>query len=456
MKTLYIYLICFISAGFSACSLLELEPTTSWSTENTPKEESHLYGILYGGYNTLQSDLSINFLIYGEMRGDAFYNNAFNVNTDKVVNNSLDNNISQASWYNYYRAIKQANVVIKFTPQVLEAGGISTEKANDVMGQAYCLRAFAYFWIIRIWGDAPLVTEPYMDSNDNFDRPRTSVAEIIKQIHSDLENAAKMIDKNSASRTTFTQTAAYAIDAHVYAWEHKSFVQASEYAQIFNAGRSKESIFELASSVADGDDQKNLTSYLSGTYPILRPRTRFGEAIDTEGSSWRSAAIHEAVSGKYKVTKFTIGFDYTADSRNIVMLRLADIILLKAEAIANQEDTDENRKAIMKLVNQIRRRAAGSGYEIPEEQFLNREEYDQEGIREIVLNERRYELAYEGHRWFDLIRTGKVFEAVKNRGNDIGEDESPAIELHPKALVWPIHLNELRRSKLIEQNEYYK
>ena len=128
MKTLYIYLICFISAGFSACSLLELEPTTSWSTENTPKEESHLYGILYGGYNTLQSDLSINFLIYGEMRGDAFYNNAFNVNTDKVVNNSLDNNISQASWYNYYRAIKQANVVIKFTPQVLEAGGISTRR----------------------------------------------------------------------------------------------------------------------------------------------------------------------------------------------------------------------------------------------------------------------------------------------------------------------------------------
>lgn len=495
MKT-YIYLICFITVLFSACSLLELEPATSWTAENTPKEESHLYGILYGGYNTLQSDLSINFLTYGEMRSDVFYNNAFNVNTDKVVNNSLDNNISQASWYNYYRVIKQANVVIKFTPQVLQAGGISTEKADDVMGQAYCLRAFTYFWIIRIWGDAPLVTEPYLDSNDSFDRPKATVAEIMKLIHSDLKNAAKMIDKNSTSRTTFTQTAAYAIDAHAYAWEHKydetinmadkvlantsyslanlydkrytgvtdnakdkdfkALVQASEYAQIFNAGHSKESIFELASNIADGDDQKNLTSYLSGSYPILRPRTRFGQAIDTEGSAWRSAAIQEVASGKYKVTKFTIGFDYTADSRNIVMLRLADIILLKAEAIANQEDTDENRKTAMKLVNQIRNRAGGSDYEIPEEQFLNREEYDQEGIKEIVLNERKYELAYEGHRWFDLIRTGKVFESVKNRGNDIGEDESPAIELNPKALVWPIHLNELRRSKLIEQNEYYK
>ena len=495
MKMLSI-LICFIGTCFSSCSLLELEPTTSWTAENTPKEESHLYGILYGGYNTLQSDLSINFLAYGEMRGDAFYNNAFNVNADKVVNNSLDNNIFWASWYNYYRVIKQANAVIKFTPQVLEAGGISAEKADDVMGQAYCLRAFTYFWFIRIWGDAPLVTAPYLDSNDSFDLPKAAVADIVEQIHSDLENASNMIDKNSTSRTTFTQTAAYAINAHVYAWEHKyeetinmadkvltntnytlanlydekytgttddvknknfkALVQASEYAQIFNTGRSKESIFELASNVADGDDQKNLTTYLAGSWPILRPRPRFGKAIDAEGSTWRSAAIQEVAGSKYKVTKFTIGFDYTADSRNIVMLRLADIILLKAEAIANQEDTDENRKATMKLVNQIRKRAGGSDYEIPEEQFLNREEYDQEGIKEIVLNERKYELAYEGHRWFDLIRTGKVFEAVKNRGNDIGEDESPVIELSPKALVWPIHLEELRRSKLIEQNEYYK
>lgn len=89
------------------------------------------------------------------------------------------------------------------------------------MGQAYCLRAFTYFWIIRIWGDAPLVTAPYLDSNDSFDLPKAAVADIVEQIHSDLENASNMIDKNSTSRTTFTQTAAYAINAHVYAWEHK-------------------------------------------------------------------------------------------------------------------------------------------------------------------------------------------------------------------------------------------
>ncbi len=139
-----------------------------------------------------------------------------------------------------------------------------------------------------------------------------------------------MIDKNSTSRTTFTQTAeTYAFNAHVYAWEHKyeetinmadkvltntnytlanlydekytgttddvknknfkALVQASEYAQIFNTGRSKESIFELASNVADGDDQKNLTTYLAGSWYLSYALALDSEkAIDAEGSTWRS------------------------------------------------------------------------------------------------------------------------------------------------------------------------
>src|SRR5690606_21592176 len=107
----------------------------------------------------------------------------------------------------------------------------------------------------------------------------------------------------ATGRTTFTRTAAYAVDAHVYAWEHnyakvieqadkvlgnssyglaalyspainvsdKDFVaqvQSSEFAKIFNEGRSKESIFELSFSLDDGDDSQYLSSYLSGSYPI--------------------------------------------------------------------------------------------------------------------------------------------------------------------------------------------
>ena len=87
---------------------------------------------------------------------------------------------------------------------------------------------------------------------------------------------------------------------------------------------------------------------------------------------------------------FKYNKDLPVSYTHLVSMQANSIIMALAGAerifkmMDEESDTDENRKAIMKLVNQIRRRAAGSGYEIPEEQFLNREEYDQEGIRRCV------------------------------------------------------------------------
>src|SRR5690606_3314279 len=123
-------------------------------------------GILYAGYARLQSALRINFLVYGEMRSEVFYNNAFNVNIDKVIANKLDNGMPLASWRTFYEAIKQANLVLKFTPQLLEKEMIAEASANELMGQAYVLRAYTYFYLVRIWGDVPLIIEPFLSYND--------------------------------------------------------------------------------------------------------------------------------------------------------------------------------------------------------------------------------------------------------------------------------------------------
>lgn len=85
--------------------------------------------------------------------------------------------------------------------------------------------------------------------------------------------------------------------------------------------------------------------------------------------------------------------------------------------------------------------------EITEEVFLDRNTYPYEAFKDLILEERKFELCYEGHRWFDLIRCGKAVEILKNRVN---------IDLDPAALVWPIYIEEIRRSPNIEQNEYYK
>ena len=63
------------------------------------------------------------------------------------------------------------------------------------------------------------------------------------------------------------------------------------------------------------------------------------------------------------------------------------------------------------------------------------------------MEERKFELSYEGYRWFDLVRNGKAIEVVR---------ENVGIEIHPLSLVWPIHIEEIRRGKGVEQNEYYK
>ena len=98
----------------------------------------------------------------------------------------------------------------------------------------------------------------------------------------------------------------------------------------------------------------------------------------------------------------------------------------------------------MDLVNAIRTRAGGVNLEIDP---IDYEDKTLDELKEIVAQERKLELAFEGHRYFDLVRTGKVFEVMEpiNGQND------------PRSVVWPIHLDEIRDSNgLIEQNEYYK
>src|SRR5690606_27354702 len=130
-----------------------------------------------------------------------------------------------------------------------------------------------------------------------------------------------------------------------------------------NVGKTKESIFELAFSIQDGDDSRRLSSFFTSSWPYLRPHNNYCDSFDP--LDWRAIVANKYnTTGKYTTIKFTIGFNMVEDSRNIVLYRLADLYLLKAEALANIGDTDDNRKNAMKLVNDIRRRAGGTSMEI--------------------------------------------------------------------------------------------
>jgi hypothetical protein len=120
-------------------------------------------------------------------------------------------------------------------------------------------------------------------------------------------------------------------------------------------------------------------------------------------------------------------------------MRLADIILLKAEALNELGDVD----GAAQLVNQIRTRV-----ELPNTNATTKEQ-----MRLAIEKERRLELAFEGHRWFDLKRTGRAIEVMNNMTGPDGSNFG--YNLTTNGLLWPIPQSELDKNELLTQNPGY-
>lgn len=125
------------------------------------------------------------------------------------------------------------------------------------------------------------------------------------------------------------------------------------------------------------------------------------------------------------------------DDKNIILYRLSDILLLRAEAL-NQLNRPADAIAI---VNQMKVRAGEVALQPTDYNTLSKSQ-----IEDIILNERSKELCFEGKRWFDLVRTGKAISVMQpiNGLNNVDN------------YVWPISLNEIRLNPLLKQNSYYQ
>ena len=132
--------------------------------------------------------------------------------------------------------------------------------------------------------------------------------------------------------------------------------------------------------------------------------------------------------------------DASKSNQNIVLIRLADIMLLRAEAL-NQIGGAANKQEALNLLNTIRTRAGLQAF------ASEADATTMYGSLELaILHERSIELCFEGHRWFDLVRTGRVITTM-NPLNGLSDERN---------LVWPINISILNKNPNMEQNEYYK
>ena len=460
MKLKYIKtaLVGIILLQVTACTdILDKDPVSSFSASGFYKTTADAQAGIYGIYDAAQSVFRMNFCYWGEGRAD-------NVQTAQsgeslvLSSNNLTNTASSANWTALYTMISRANYAIAFIPGIYEDDNV---QGKELLGQAHALRALAYFYLVRVWGDVPFITDPYTSGDQDIFISKTDRETVLDQVEADLQYAAaNCIDRYNSNndRIMFTRGGANGLLTQVYMWRHKytealatsslvmsnslyGLVPIADWGKMFSNSYSKESIFEVGYNDTETNDLRTL--YAVGSYAIYTPSVKWKNSI--EDGDLREDYVYDVVPADPKAIWKYLGKGVsdevsTPSKQNIILIRLADIMLLRAEAL-NKLGGAANISEALTLLNIIRLRAGLPAFA---DEAAAIAMYGD--LESAILHERSIELCYEGHRWFDLVRTGKAIETMGPQNGLSDEDN----------LVWPIHINSLNKNPNLQQNEFYR
>jgi len=481
-KLIFIAILVLGIASFNSCEdFLDIEPVSQSIAVGNVAGDSLLFNsaseveaALAGVYADFRNEFwSLDYFVIGDAQSDNAYagaDNPMNFQIDEFRIDATNTNVSR-DWGYLYSTIGKANTVINNVDAV---PGLSAERKRQIKGEAAFIRAFIYFQAVQIWGDIPLqLTEVKTVSAELLPvifpimfPARSATSEVYAQIISDLRLARESVPATASNKGFVTIGAANAVLAKVYAtrqpanWDSVIYFSNAvinggysllpEFDQLWdnNHENSSESIFEINYEGTSASHNWGASMFRGLDWKKFNtPSNDLVNAFLAEGDEIRknSSIIFLDVTGRWSdpfwpsnnfpfINKYRI---FTGlSSQNFILLRLADIILLKAEALNAQGDVS----GAAALVNQIRARV-----DLPPTQADNQEE-----MRLAIERERRLELAFEGHRWFDLKRTGRAIEVMNDLRGPGGI--SMGYNVTEQRLLWPIPQAELDRNTNLTQN----
>lgn len=401
---------------------------------------------------------------------------------------AADNAYALYIWRSPWVGIGQCNLVIKNLTE--EKDKISNEIYDRSIGEAYFLRAHYYYILVRLFGGVPIRITPH-DIDSPTPIARKSLAECYELIIDDCETAIRKLPKartySRKDRNRASKEAAMTMLADVLlTWNPESNyervvslcdqiaeggydLEKCEFADNFGveAENSKEAIFTVGYSGSTQHDFWGMDNQSSWLSTFMGPRNTnmvaggYGWNQPTEEfmRQWEDNDIRKDITVLYKgcpefdgyvydsgssstgynVRKFLVSKsdspEYNTNPSDFIVYRYADVLLKKAEALNEMGETDEAAK----YLNIVRNRA----------KLDNKPDgLSKEVMREAIIKERRMELAFEGHRWFDMIRINDGKYALKFlRG--IGKNPTK------DRLLLPIPLTEMDSNELMTQNPGY-
>jgi hypothetical protein len=497
----YLFLIIGTTVMLFSCDTLEEEPYSQMSPSVFFKTEEHAVASVNACYSWLGFGgyYSQNILLMVEVGSDntnpGTHYKAERWEIDEYYC-SPENSITSTLWEYCYKVINTCNAALEGIPLC----GLSSEREAEIMGEPYFLRGLTYFNLVRLFGPVPLMTVSTSDIEAISSKGRDEEEVVYEQIIADLKLASEGLPfQSKAEKGRANKGAAQACLADVYltlagtdpASEYWAMTRdlcleimssdeyelMDDFAEVFsveaqsynretmfaqqNEGLDNGYLFKGDLGICffpdehpDGGWNMNLAEmdFFNSIPDTYRKEFTFMTEVELEDGTilsypeWSYPVPH---CGKYKDRgSHTASNNYT--DNDFPIYRFSEVLLMYAEA-ENMLSNGPTEEALSAL-NKVRSRARGdrvSGIESTDPamypDILLSDGYSADAFEEIVLEERRRELAWEAKRWFDLKRRKLLIEKLI--------DSKPLVGEH--AYRFPIPQADINTNPNLEQNPGY-
>lgn len=482
--------------------LLDQDPINSPYNDAFWKDEKDAMQALAGNYALLRKSLTTTTAFGGDMSHFAYgdltafeFSDFDQYDLDFLVEGGKDLGAPSyigdylgdlQDWTPYYQVITQSNIILHNMPGIPDNKYKSdpVETRSKIMGEALFLRTYAYFYMVRLWGDVPLVTAYDPDPAHAQPIPRNSELEVLDTCINNAKQAIALLlwdyKDGSGKAVRANKGSAYALLAHLYMWKHfrtngadpkdleqaiaaiteisKSgkyqLLPAAEFASLFK-GKSNEGIFEINMQAAQNEQQQTSGFYYKITKePYVKNKTSKNGVVNMD--MLKKLYTPEDLRYQYYfdfrdnqndpiITKYTgkggenifykdvANFAQAAVSANIILFRYADVLLLRAEANAKLGRYGEARTDL----NAVRARAG-----------LEPSSKADAALLYEIFAERSRELFAEGQRWYDLVR-------MRAFNGELGDNFDEA-RLAAEGWKWPVARSLFINNFVLKQNKFWE
>lgn len=460
MKKIF-YLMILVLLASCKKGFLELEPQSETNASGFYKTAQDFGTAVAGAYASLQNYPNMYFEL-SSYRSDELTLGAPTAGTqdryniDKF-NDDPSNQLLLEVWKNLYNGIARCNEVITRLPDAPVPENL--KKQYDA--EARFIRAYHYFNLVNFWGSVPLVLKP-LTAAEATQAGKNSIAEIDATLESDLSIAIQNLPDEFTGTNTgrATSVAARTLLAKIQLRQKKYAAVKSTLQPLITAGGTYDLLPDISQvfSISNKNNKEiifavRFNKEVPGEGHPLWLTTNSATASQVPagllnayqaGDSRRNLLLYgrSGTSTTYVMNKFADVLSVTNKTaeNDFILLRYADVLLMYAEA-SNELAYASSGEALNAL-NRVHTRAGLTAY-------ADGQLADQQSFREAIYLERRLEFPYEGHRYFDLIRTGAVKAEIK---------KYESIDVPDFRLIYPIPQSEIEKinnPSILSQNPGY-